>query len=53
MKYFSGILLASIIAVGTVAGRDLVTSLTQLQKYVMEKGSDSWDIYQGMVLGLQ
>ncbi len=53
MKYFSGILLASMIAVGTVAGRELGSSLAQLQAYVMEKGSDSWDIYQGMVLGLQ
>jgi hypothetical protein len=53
MKYFSGILLASIIAVGTVAGRELASSLTQLQTYVMQKGADSWDIYEGMILGLQ
>jgi len=45
MKYFSGILLATIIAVGTVAGRDLVPSLTSLGSYVRTKGSDSWDIY--------
>ena len=39
MKYFSGILLASIIAVGTVAARDLVSGLSQLQGYVMLKGA--------------
>jgi hypothetical protein len=39
MKYFSGILLASIIAVGTVAARELVTGLTQLQGYVMLRGA--------------
>jgi len=53
MKYFSGILLASMIAVGTVAARDLVSGLAQLQGYVMLKGAESWDIYEGMVLGLQ
>jgi hypothetical protein len=45
MKYFSGILLASMIAVGTVAARELVTSLAQLQGYVITKGAQSWDIY--------
>jgi len=39
MKYFSGILLASIIAVGTVAARDLASGLAQLQGYVMLKGA--------------
>jgi hypothetical protein len=53
MKYFSGILLASMIAVGTVAARELVSGLAQLQVYVMLKGAESWDIYEGMVLGLQ
>jgi hypothetical protein len=53
MKYFSGILLASLIAVGTVAARELATGLIQLQGYVMLKGAQSWDIYEGMVLGLQ
>jgi hypothetical protein len=53
MKYFSGILLASMITVGTVAARELVPALLQLQGYVMERGALSWDIYEGMILGLQ
>ena len=35
MKYFSGILLTTMIAVGTVAARDLASGLFQLQTYVM------------------
>jgi hypothetical protein len=53
MKYFSGILLASMITVGTVAARELVPALLQLQGYVVERGALSWDIYEGMILGLQ
>ena len=53
MKYFSGILLASIIAVGTVASRELVSSLTQLEAYAVAQGQNGWDIYEGIVLGLQ
>jgi hypothetical protein len=53
MKYFSGILLASMITVGTVAARELVPALMQLQGYVVERGALSWDIYEGMILGLQ
>jgi hypothetical protein len=53
MKYFSGILLASLIAVGTVAARDLGDGLNQLRAYIFLKGGQSWDIYEGMILGLQ
>jgi hypothetical protein len=53
MKYFSGILLASMITVGTVAARELVPALLQLQGYIVERGALSWDIYEGMILGLQ
>lgn len=53
MKYFSGILLASMITVGTVAARELVPALLQLQGYAVERGALSWDIYEGMILGLQ
>ncbi len=53
MKYFSGILFASMIAVGTAVDRTLDKGLEQLGNYVMLKGRVSWDIYEGMVLGLQ
>ncbi len=53
MKYFSGILFASMIAVGTAVDRTLDKGLEQLGNYVMWKGRVSWDIYEGMVLGLQ
>lgn len=53
MKYFSGILLASLIAVGTVSAATLTESLTTLQVYVAQRGAISWDIYEGVVLGLQ
>lgn len=52
MKYFSGILMA-IVAVGTVASRELVSSLFQLEAYAVSQGARSWDIYEGVVLGLQ
>ena len=52
MKYFSGILLASIMAIGTVSA-DLASSLFDLEAYVLVRGAKSWDIYEGLVLGLQ
>lgn len=52
MKYISGILMA-IVAVGTVATRELVSSLYQLEAYAVAQGVTSWDIYEGGVLGLQ
>ncbi len=52
MKYLSGILMA-LAAVGTVASRELIPSLIQLQAYTVQQGSIGWDLYEGLVLGLQ
>jgi hypothetical protein len=52
MKYLTGIILTINIAVGTVYSRELAPSLTILKGFIAESGSLSWDIYEGLILGL-
>jgi hypothetical protein len=55
MKYFSGILLASLIAVGNAQSattRELIPSLLKLQGYVVTQAPIGWDLHEGLVLGL-
>ena len=53
MKNFIGIVLALTFAIATVASRELVLSLNILKGFIVESGSQSWDIYEGLILGLQ
>ena len=56
MKYFSGILLASLVAVGNAQAattRELIPSLLKLQDYVVKQAPIGWDLHEGLVLGLQ
>ena len=53
MKYLSGILLASMIAIGSAADLELFPSLDKVRNYIIDEGKKNWTIYEGMVLGLQ
>ena len=53
MKNLSGIVLALTFAICTVTSRELVRSLSVLKEFIVESGSLSWDIYEGLILGLQ
>ena len=53
MKNFSRFFLALALAIATVDSRKLVPSLSILKEFIVESGSLSWDIYEGLILGLQ
>ena len=53
MKNFSRIILPLALAIATVTSRELVPSLNVLKEFIVESGSLSWDIYEGLILGLQ